>query len=49
MVSIVELKYIIVIAIIYKASHVFLLNDEVINLAPKFVIEVVCDKKIVVS
>jgi hypothetical protein len=30
--------------IIYKASHVFLLNDVVMNSTPKFVVEVVCDK-----
>jgi hypothetical protein len=49
MVSIVEFKNIIFIAIIYKASHILLLNDEVMNLVPKFVIEVVCDKNIVLS
>jgi hypothetical protein len=30
--------------VIYRASHVFLLKNEVINLAPKFVIEVVFNK-----
>jgi len=35
--------------IIYKASHIFLLNDVMMNSTPKFVVEVVCDKTIILS
>jgi hypothetical protein len=35
--------------IIYKVSCVFLLNDVVMNSALQFVVEVVCDKNIVLS
>jgi hypothetical protein len=55
MVSKIELKYIIFIfgglqiVLTYKASHVFLKNDVVMNSTPKFVVEVVCDKTIILS
>jgi hypothetical protein len=54
MVSKIELKYIIFIlgglkiVIIYKVFRIFLLNV-VMNSTPKFVVEVVCDKTIILS